>query len=299
MYKVLVIDDHYDSRTRLHGRFESWGFSVVSSSTLAMAIPLAESDPPDLVCFNISRFRQGASAVCRTLKQSFPRIKVLFMVEGSPTAADEKWGREAGADGVIVEPKDRSDLLRYLTAEGAMYRVTCPECKTSFRFHGQSVDGSRVKAKCPHCHYLFGVLPREMEPASAAPPRPEGAKILVVEDTEFFRTYLTDLLTEAGFRVTTVKDGMEALERLDAERPDLVVTDLLMPRVNGFELCQKIKSRPATAALPVIMITEVYTKKHYQAEAQQEHKADDFLTKPFQPEDLLARIRRLIRPSAP
>jgi twitching motility two-component system response regulator PilH len=221
------------------------------------------------------------------------------MVEGNPTTEDQNFGQEAGADGVIPEPKDQLALFRYLQAEGERYRVTCPECQTSFHVHGPSGGGSRVKAKCPHCHYLFGILPDEMEPVSAAPPHQEGAKILVVEDTEFFRVYLTDLLTEAGFRVTTVKDGMEALERLDAERPDLVVTDLLMPRVNGFELCRKIKTHPTTASLPVIMMTEVYTKKHYQTEAHQEHKADDFLTKPFRPEDLLTRIRRLIPPSLP
>jgi predicted Zn finger-like uncharacterized protein len=297
--KVLLIDDHQDSRTRVHRLFESWGFTVVSSSSPEMAIPLAESDPPDLICLNLSRFRHKASAMCRTLKQSCPKSKVFCIVEGRPTAEDEKLGREAGAVGVIAEPKDQSEFLGYLQAEGESYRVTCPECQTSFRFHGQSVDGSRVKVKCPQCHYLFGVLPDEMEPASAAPPRQEGAKILVVEDTEFFRVYLKDLLTDAGFQVTTVKDGMEALERLGAERPDLVVTDLLMPRLNGFELCRKIKDHPATASLPVIMMTEVYTKKHYQAEAQQDHRADDFLTKPFHPEDLLARIRRLIPRSSP
>lgn len=299
MHKVLLVDDHHDSRTRLQGRFESWGFSVVSASSLAMAIPLAESDPPDLLCCNFSRFRQEAVAFGRTVKHSCPKTKVLFFIEGAPTAAEERLGREVGADGVIAEPKDRSEVCRYLPGEGESYRVTCPECKTAFRLHGPSADGSRVKATCPQCHYLFGVLPGEMEPDSVAPPRQGGAKILVVEDTEFFRVYLTDLLTEAGFRVTTVRDGMEALERLDAERPDLVVTDLLMPRLSGFELCQKIKGHPATASLPVIMMTEVYTKQHYQVEATHDHKADDYLTKPFRPEDLLERIRRLIGPSAP
>lgn len=294
MGSILLADDQRDSRTRLQELLEQQGFTVVSVSSLEMAVPLAKTDSPNLVFLNISRSAEKGWTVCRDIRRACPKAKIVLVVEGEPTADEEALGLEAGADDVIAEIQNLPDISRFLEAALVDHSLTCPQCQHVFRLREMPVPGSRMEAQCPQCHYLVGVLHRGPEAVTQGPTPIGQAKILVVEDTKFFRAYLNDLLVKAGFEVVMAQDGLEALEYLSRECPDLVITDVLMPRMNGFELCRRIKDRPETATLPVIMMTQVYTRAHHEREAMGVHGADDYIVKPFQPTDLLARIWRFL-----
>ena len=294
MGNVLLVDDQRDSRGRLQGLLESQGFAVISLPSLAMAVPIAKTDPPDLALLNISRCRDEGLNACRDIRRYCPKTRIVLCIEGGPTDADANMGLMAGADEVIPDVRDLSEISRFLEAASAGHSLTCPECQHVFRLKEMPVPGSRVEAQCPACHSLIGVLPQGPEEVTRDPGADGRAKILVVEDTKFFRAYLTDLLVSAGFQVVTARDGVEALEYMRGESPDLVITDVLMPRMHGFDLCRKIKERPETASVPVILMTQVYTQLHHEKEARGAYGADDYIVKPFQPSDLLARIWRFL-----
>jgi adenylate cyclase len=122
---------------------------------------------------------------------------------------------------------------------------------------------------------------------------PSRAKILVVDDTPLNVKLLADLLAAKGYRTVTAASGPEALARLAAEAPDLVLLDVMMPGMSGYEVCAAIRADPAHAMLPVVLVTALDPAQ--ERVKGLEAGADDFLSKPVAQAELLARVRSLLR----
>jgi two-component system alkaline phosphatase synthesis response regulator PhoP len=123
----------------------------------------------------------------------------------------------------------------------------------------------------------------------------DDAMVLLVDDNqqnlELMQAYLDDL----PCRTETAMDGVEAMERIAKDRPDLVLLDVMMPRMSGFEVCQKIKSNPETRGTAIIMVTALNEVPDY--ERAVESGTDDFLSKPVNKLELVTRVRSLLRVS--
>ena len=116
------------------------------------------------------------------------------------------------------------------------------------------------------------------------------ATLLVIEDEAPLRANLVRLLTAEGYQVITAANGDEGIRRARADRPDLVICDVLMPLVDGYGVLATLRSLPETAATPFIFLTASADKDDLERGLQS--GANDYVTKPFKIADLLAAIRR-------
>jgi twitching motility two-component system response regulator PilH len=117
--------------------------------------------------------------------------------------------------------------------------------------------------------------------------------ILIVEDSIVQREMMTDLLKANGLEVTHASDGAEALEAIHKAPPDLVVLDIVMPRMNGYELCRRLKSDPKTQNVPVVMCSS--KGEEFDRYWGMKQGADAYIAKPFQSIELLGTVKQLLR----
>jgi len=134
-----------------------------------------------------------------------------------------------------------------------------------------------------------------------AGPRPGGSggqpnrplRVLLVDDEEEVRENVGEFLTDQGYTVVEAGDGEEALAKSFTEKPDLILLDLRLPKVDGFQVCQTLKGNPITSVIPIIMITALNATS--QKVKGIEYGADDYIEKPFDLEELAARVKMVLR----
>ena len=124
-------------------------------------------------------------------------------------------------------------------------------------------------------------------------PAPDQLKVLVVDDEPMTATMLTKILDHEGYQTAVATGGEEALQKVVAEKPSIVLLDVMMPGIDGFEVCRRIKNNYNTFFIPVILVTALSAAEHRVRGAKA--GADDFITKPPNPQELVSRINSLAR----
>ncbi len=117
--------------------------------------------------------------------------------------------------------------------------------------------------------------------------------ILIADDQPDIGFALKVLFETSGYRVKVVENGKLAMDEVKKENPILVISDILMPQMNGFKLCELIKQDARTSTIPVILLTAVYRKDHH-VDMGFSHGADAYFSKPFKPEQILQVAKKLM-----
>ncbi len=118
-------------------------------------------------------------------------------------------------------------------------------------------------------------------------------KVLIIEDEKEILELVKLYIEKGGYRVVTATNGTEGLKAVKTERPDLIILDLMLPEVDGLEVCKRIRNAPETATLPIIMLTA--KAEEFDTVIGLELGADDYVTKPFSPKALVSRVKALLR----
>ena len=132
----------------------------------------------------------------------------------------------------------------------------------------------------------------QIRPARAQPAQAQPAIILVADDEQDIRELVAYRLSRAGYTIIEARDGQEAFELAVDQSPDMAVLDVMMPRLNGFDLTDRLRHNPATQRLPILLMSasvqEADISRGFAA------GADGYLTKPFTPDQLLTRVRDVL-----
>uniref|UniRef100_A0A7C4RRC6 Response regulator n=1 Tax=Desulfatirhabdium butyrativorans TaxID=340467 RepID=A0A7C4RRC6_9BACT len=190
----------------------------------------------------------------------------------------------AEREGFTVLSKDGiSKAVRGLTTIEEVMRVAPPELEE---------DPEKVVAPLPPKAPSVVETPEPVTPESKESGESGPIKILIVDDNIVILKVLRGILESSGYTVISAADGKEALKAVHLEKPDLIITDYMMPEMDGKELIQKLKAQLATRYIPIIMLT---SKDEVDSEVEViDAGADDYLVKPANPKRLLARIKRLL-----
>jgi len=125
----------------------------------------------------------------------------------------------------------------------------------------------------------------------------EKKRILVVDDEPDFASIVQGNLQKEGFDVDIAYDGVEGLEKVRQNPPDAIVLDVMMPEMDGYEMCAKLKKDPKSAGIPVVLLTAVasrVTSTRYSHYDGMSTEADDYIPKPASSEDIVASVKRLL-----
>jgi DNA-binding response OmpR family regulator len=134
-----------------------------------------------------------------------------------------------------------------------------------------------------------GAEPMASDPPISCEAPMDKKKILLVDDSPTVLLLERMILSKDGYEIVTAKDGLEGVEKAQAERPDLILMDVVMPRMDGFEACRKLRERDETRSIPIIMVTT--RGELASVETGYASGCNDYVTKPIAALELLAKVR--------
>ena len=301
--RFLIIEDDPTVAKILRRLLAAQQCESLIAPTAQEGLELLRTHPIDLILLDVN-LPGGLSgyAACETLKSLRPKVPIILMTGAYTSDADARVAYAMGAAGFLRKPFEVETLFG--TIEKAMagasailptfWGFQCPECGAEGRIRDDGQESLRIR--CPNCDGVRAARRGDQAPARAprVPIAPASLhrRILVVDNSEHFRLYLLDLLTEAGHYVVTAREGDEALRLAREWLPDLVITDILVPKMDGIALCRAIRADPRLARTLVVTLTNLRSEDHL-AYAEQAG-VDLFLLKPIRVDEFFESLHDLI-----
>lgn len=172
--------------------------------------------------------------------------------------------------------------------------LVCPACGSCF-CKADTAYKQNFWEKAPQTMWDRAMAERRTvfdPPPNSPPAAATRPLVLVVDDEPDIQRVALMALGKLGYGAVLARDGLEGLDLASRYQPDLVLADAFMPKLDGREMCRRLKSNPATSGLKVVIMTAVYTAARYRSEAFREFHADDYLSKPLDFEELRAVLQK-------
>jgi PAS domain S-box-containing protein len=279
---ILIIDDDATNVEVLRTQLEHAGFSVMTATDGQHAFEVINGFEIDLIlCDVMMPLVDGYTFATQMRDHEQLRDIPLVIVSAKDRKSDMLRGYQVGGIEYITKPVDREALLLKITA---------------ILSHQQRVRERYVPAGTVRTTNHVYDTNHDKEDAFTHVPSGHGEHILVVDDEPINIEVYKSHLAQHGYQVLAASNGPDALDLIDREQPDLVLLDLMMPKMSGFRVCQILRQEKHLHHLPVIMLT---AKSHiYDKVYGLNVGANDYLVKPFHPDELLTRMHVLLNATA-
>lgn len=165
--------------------------------------------------------------------------------------------------------------------------VSCPKCRIKLKIADEKLTPEGVRFKCPKC----GAVLLVKKPAVRI--KPLEGKVIVAHEDPAIVEKISSVLTKNGFTVITSNDGIDAMKKAIKELPFLALLDVALPKIYGFELCKRLKERPETKDIKIILICSIYDKTRYRREPNSLYGADGYIEEHHIEDILMEKIQAL------
>lgn len=164
--------------------------------------------------------------------------------------------------------------------------VICPRCKIRLKINDAKIKPEGSRFKCPKCNTVLLVK----KPAPVPKKAPDNTKVLIAHSNPHVVNDIQALLSKNGYQPVIASDGIDAMVKIIKELPFLVVIEVSLPKIFGFEVCKRLKARPETKDTKFILISSIYDKDRYKREPSSLYEADDYIEEHQIPDLLLQKI---------
>jgi predicted Zn finger-like uncharacterized protein len=175
--------------------------------------------------------------------------------------------------------------------------IVCPNCKTKFSFETSKISTNGINLRCSKCSAIFRVIRKTALSDNIAPPKTTASawriKVVVANESPTFCAAIKKVLSPEPFDLYMYNDGKEALEEIERLCPEVILLDVALPSMYGFEVCERIRKNPLLASVKIILIASIYDKTRYKRSPNSLYGADDYIEKHHIPDLLISMIYRL------
>ena len=271
--RILLVDDDPKVEEQLKEPLKEDGYTLYAMRNPADALDFIHRDPPVLIlldfsipAYSVDSFMEELSRVTTT------RIPVVLLITMSEM---EEAPSHPGIAGFVTKPISISQLKAHIEL---IFNMSRPAESPSEPDHSAEVPAS--------------VVP-EPEHKPVGNKELENVHVLIIDDDNDMVSFLSEALIMEGFKVTTAMDGYEGLVKAQSDVPDIILLDIMMPKMDGFQVCRLLKFSERYSKIPIVMLTA-----RVQPEDQQTAfliaGADAYITKPFRISDVVERVKHLL-----
>jgi DNA-binding response OmpR family regulator len=308
--KILIIDDDSSFASTMSDRLDFEGYEVVTASDGSEGLDAVERERPDLIVLDILMPKLNGYAILKMLKSRNNKAKVIICT-GRSDVMDAVKGE--GISGFLVKPFDPIELVNMVNVTFQLAEELRKEHRKTGEIPGSeaprptstpspkasptppaAIDSTPSEVKVETETGVSGDDDSEKKsnPPKKGEKKKKNYRVLIIDDEEDFTIGLKDRLEFEGFIASIALNGQDGLEMTKKERPDLILLDVMMPKIDGYMVCRLLKFDEKYQNIPIIMLTARMLDED--RELGLSSGADEYITKPLDFDELILKMKKVL-----